>query len=294
MSANLGIEEAYSAVEEASGLLGVPCSREGLWPVLSAFTPFEGGFIFSATAGERGGDLDLTIQVPAGITDPYAHAVSHGLVPGTDHPVASLLPDLRKACSVDECLIDVGVSGGFNKVYAHFPHDVQRISRLARLPSMPGALAGNADYFDRHGLEHVAMVAIDYRSHTTNLYVPTPGGLAPDTIRSLVRGLGLPEPEPELVESARATFRVYFTLGWDSPAIRRISFARPLDLPLIRAREPEFTRFMTGTPYTYDGDRFSISIVKWSPEGVWFNGGSYYRFGPLQVELFRAFLDQRA
>ncbi|MEU1408706.1 aromatic prenyltransferase [Streptomyces sp. NPDC005728] len=290
MSAHLGIEEAYSAVEKASALLDVPCSRDRLWPILNVFTPFEGGFIFSATAGERGEDLDLTIQVPRSIADPYAHAVSNGLIPKTDHPVASLLSDLQKGCSVDECLIDVGVVGGFNKIYVHFPRDIQGVAQLCELPSMPRALADNAGYFARHGLDGVAMIAIDYRNHTTNLYFPTPGGLEPQTIRSLVRGLGLPEPEEELVESATKTFRVYFTLGWDSSTIERISFARTLDLPLIRAREPEFARFMTGTPYTYDGDRFSISIVKWSPGGAWFNGGSYYQFGPLQREVFRNFL----
>ncbi|MEX1656935.1 aromatic prenyltransferase [Streptomyces pseudovenezuelae] len=290
MPENLGIEEAFSAVEKASALLNVPCSRDKLWPILKLFTPFEGGFIFSATAGERGGDLDLTIQVPRSITDPYAHALSNDLIPQTNHPVASLLADLQKGCSVEECLIDVGVVGGFNKIYVHFPRDMQTVAQLVDLPSMPHALADNAGYFARHGLDGVAMIAIDYRHHTTNLYFPTPGGLEPDTIRSLIRELGLPEPEEELVESARQTFRVYFTLGWDSSTIERISFARILDLPLIRSREPEFTRFMTGTPYTYDGDRFSISIVKWAPEGAWFNGGSYYQFGPLQREVFRKFL----
>ncbi|MFD0317910.1 aromatic prenyltransferase [Streptomyces flavalbus] len=281
-------EDVYAAVEETAGLLNVPCAREKVGPVLEAFAPFEGGFIFSATAGERGGDLDLTIQVPRAIPDPYAHALERGLLPRTGHPVGSLLSDLDGRGFVEEYLIDVGVVGGLNKVYVHFPHAVQGVAALSSVPSMPSALAANADFFARHDLDGVAMIAIDYRHETVNLYFPTPGGMEPKTVLSLLQEMGLPEPDEELLESVRKTFRVYFTLGWDSSRIERISFARPADMPLIRARtEPEMVRFLTGSPYTYDGERFSISIVKWSPEGQWFNAGSYYQFGPLQREVFK-------
>ncbi|MEU3254578.1 aromatic prenyltransferase [Streptomyces sp. NPDC006997] len=281
-------EDVYAAIEKTAGLLNVPCAREKFGPVLDAFEPFEGGVIFSATAGARGGDLDLTIQVPRAIPDPYAHALERGLLPRTDHPVGSLLSDLDGRGFVEEYLIDVGVVGGLNKVYVHFPHAVQGVAALSSVPSMPPALAANADFFARHDLDGVAMIAIDYRNETTNLYFPTPGGMEPETVASMLRETGLPEPEEELLESVRKTFRVYFTLGWNSSRIDRVSFARPLDMPLVKARvEPEMVRFLTGSPYTYDGERFSISIVKWSPEGQWFNAGSYYQFGPLQREVFK-------
>ncbi|MGW0877380.1 aromatic prenyltransferase [Streptomyces sp. NPDC002740] len=291
MPGTAGVEEVYAAIEEAAALLDVPCSRDTVGPILTAFAPFEGGVIFSASAGERhAGDLDLTIQVPRRIADPYAHALANGFLEKTDHPVGSLLSDLHERCSIDEYLIDFGVVGGFNKVYVHFPRDVQSVSQLAAVPSIPPALAENAGFFARHGLDDVAMIAIDYRNRTTNLYFQVPG-IEPKVILSMLQELGLPEPEQELLESAGKTFRVYVTLGWDSSKIERISFARSLDLPVIQARvEPEIKRFVTGTPYTYEGERFSISIVKWSPDGEWFNVGSYYQFGPLQWEVLRKIL----
>ncbi|WP_405791510.1 aromatic prenyltransferase [Streptomyces sp. NBC_01506] len=287
MSPAAGVEDVYAAVEESARLLDVPCSRERVWPVLTAFEPFEGGIIFSASAGERhAGDLDLTVQVPRRIADPYAHAVSNGLLDPTDHPVGDLLADIQERCSVNEFLIDFGVVGGFNKVYVHFPRDVQGVVKLAGIPSMPRAVAENTDFFARHGLHEVAMVSIDYRRRTVNLYFPLPDGIKARAVASILRDLGLPEPEESLLQSARKTFRVYFTLGWDSPVIERVSFARRLDLPVVKDRvEPEIVRFVTGTPYTYPGERFSISMVKWSPDGQWFNVGSYFQFGPLQWEV---------
>lgn len=292
MSKAAGVEDVYSAIEESARLLNVPCARDKVLPILTAFEPFEGGIIFSASAGERhSGDLDLTIQVPRRITDPYAHALSNGFVPETDHPVATLLSDIREQCPVNEYLLDFGVVSGFNKIYVHFPRDLQGVSKLAGIPSMPRAVAENAEFFARHGMDGVAMLSIDYQRKTVNLYFHFPAGLEQKNIVSMLHDLGLPEPEERLVESATKTFRVYCTLDWDSSKIERISFARSLDLPLIEDRaEPEITRFVTGTPYTYPGDRFSISIVKWSPDGQWFNVGSYYQFGPLQWEVLKKVL----
>ncbi|KOV57864.1 aromatic prenyltransferase [Streptomyces sp. MMG1121] len=287
MSGSTDVETVYAAIEEAAGLLNLSCSPGTVRPILNAFEPFEGGIIFSASAGEgHAGDLDLTVQVPRRIEDPYAHALAHGFVPRTDHPVSTLLSDLGERVRVDEHLIDFGVIGGFNKIYVHFPRDVQGVAQLAAAPSMPRALADNAAFFARHGLDDVAMIAIDYRNRTVNPYFTFPDGLEAKTISSMLSDLGLPEPDEELVESARKAFRVYVTLGWDSSVIERISFARSLDLPVIRSRvEPEMVEFVTGTPYTYDGERFSISIVKWSAGDEWFNAGSYYQFGPLQREV---------
>lgn len=287
MSAQADIETVHSAIEEAAGLLNLTCSPGTVRPILEAFGPFEGGVIFSASAGEgHAGDLDLTIQVPRAIDDPYTHALTHGFVPHTDHPVSTLLSDLKEHVSVDEYLIDFGVIAGFNKIYVHFPRDLQGVAQLAALPSMPRALADNAELFARHGLDNVAMLSIDYHKRTINPFFTFSNGLEAKTISSLLHELGVVEPDEELVESSSKIFRAYPTLGWESSKIDRISFARSLDLPTIRPRvEPEIVRFVTGTPYTYDGERFSISIVKWSPDDTWFNVGSYFQFGPRQREV---------
>ncbi|WP_234320228.1 aromatic prenyltransferase [Streptomyces sp. SBT349] len=285
------MEDVYAAIEKTAGLLNVPCSRDKVWPILMGFGPFEGGIIFSTSTGAHAGDLDLTIQVASGIDDPYAHAVSKGFLPETDHPVGELLADIEKQCTVNEYLIDCGVVGGLNKIYVHFPRDLQTVPALAEIPSMPRALGENAGFFARHGLENVTMIAIDYRRRTMNPYFTFPTGIDPETIRSMLREIGVPEPEEEFLESSGKSFRVYTTFSWDSPRIERISFARRLDRPVITPRvEPEITRFLTGSPYTYDGERFSIQMIKWSPDEQWFSAGSYYQFGPLQWEVLKNIL----
>jgi hypothetical protein len=296
MSGAAAVEEIYSAIEESARLLDVPCARDKVWPILTAYGDAlaDVAIIFSVSTGSH--EFDYTIQVPTGIDDPYAHALSNGFVAETDHPVGALLSDIRARISVSEYFFDCGVVGGFQKLYASFPHDLQEVSTVAGIPSMPPAVAENAGFFAHHGLADATLIGIDYKRKTMNVYFQLPaavaGNLEPKSIRSMLREIGMPEPDEQMLELACHSYRIYVTLSWDSSKIARISFApqprQGLDLSAIQARlEPEIKQFMGGTPYVYAGERISISVPKWSADGGHFNLGSYYQISP-QLKAFIA------
>jgi len=134
-----------------------------------------------ATGARYTGDLDWRFTVPTDV-DPYAIAVSDGLTTATDHPVGALLSDIRRRCPIDSYGIDFGVVGGFKKIYSFFPpDDMQRLSTLVDLPSMPRSLADNASFFARHGLDgdKVNVFGIDYPHRTVNVYF---GGLPAEVL----------------------------------------------------------------------------------------------------------------
>ena len=299
MSGDTGAEKLYSAVEESARLVGATFARDDVRPILAAYegTFDGGGIIFSAQIGGNGlGELEYTVQV-SGIDDPYAHALAHGFLEKTDHPVGTLLSEVKERIRVDEYFIDCGVTGGFKKVYANFPRGLRSVSEIARIPSAPPALTGNADLFARYGLDEAALIGIDYRRKTMNVYFQLPperaGHLRRTTILSMLRDIGLPQPDERMLRFACTAYRIYATFSWDSPTIQRISFAplpcRGLDLSALPARlEPQIERFMRNAPLTYTGGRISASAVKWSPLGEFLDLGSYYQISPLQLKIFTA------
>ncbi|MBL1087404.1 hypothetical protein JK359_36565 [Streptomyces actinomycinicus] len=281
-------EKLYSAIEEAARLVGAACSREKVWPVLTTF----GGarenamVVFSVLTGERhAGHLDYCLTIPPEIGDPYAHALANGLVTETGHPVGSLLSDIHaQGWEVSEHFTDCSAVNGFKKIYAHFPRDLQKVSKLADLPAMPRAVAENLALFDRYGLDDVAMIGIDYKSRTISLYFQfTPETRPePETLRSMLRDIGLPEPSEPMLEFAHKAFRANFTLSWDSTKIARVAFAPPLgtglNLSEVPARvEPHIERFATTAPRAYAGERMNLFAVKWLPTGEFLEVCSYYQ-----------------
>lgn len=297
MSGTTVAEEVYSTIEESARLVGAPCSRDRVWPVLTAFGDAlpQAGLVLSVSTGEHPpGELDYTITVPSGAGDPYAVALSSGLVTETGHPVATLLSDIGARVAVSEHLIDCGVVGGFSKIYAHFPYDMLGVRELADIPSMPRAVAENAGLFARHHLNDVAMIGIDYTRRTVNLYFAR----LPDEFRearnllSLHREIGLPEQSGKMLEFAQNSFRAYVTLGWDSPRIERICFARPparnWDPSALPVRiDPDIEKFVRGSRRTYAGEPLVIAAVKWTPEGEYLNLGPYCRLSPLMRNLLQ-------
>ncbi|WP_019819569.1 aromatic prenyltransferase [Saccharomonospora saliphila] len=291
----------YSAIEEAAGLMGAPCSRERVWPILTAYGDgiSEAGIVFSVQTGERhAGELDYTITVPADGPDPYTSALSNGFLEATQHPVGTLLSDIRARCHISEYFIDCGVVGGFNKVYAHFPHDPLSVERLAEVPSLPRSLADNLGFFLRHALRDVAMIAIDYRKKTVNLYFAQLSAecLRSANIRAMLRESGLSELDGPMLDFALGSFRIYVTLAWDSAGVERISFASLMSSGWVNAAlsefpvriEPEIERFVKNAPQAYSGDRVRILAIKSSPGDECLNFGSYYQISPVVRNLLAA------
>ncbi|MEU8960047.1 aromatic prenyltransferase [Streptomyces sp. NPDC048518] len=293
-----GIDRVYAAIEEAARLAGVACAPDKVRPILSAYAQGleQAGVVYSVSSTEHApADLDYTVTVPTSSGDPYATALAHGFLQATDHPVGGLLAALQERCAIAEYLIDGGVLGGFSKIYAHFPQDVQPVAELAALPGMPHALAGHAALFQRHGLSHVAMTGIDYRRRTVNLYFTqlSEACLAPQNIRALHRALALPEPDEQMLAFAGRSFRIYTTLSWDSPGVERICYAPPpargfdpAALPVAITGQVE--RFVREAPRAYEGDPIVIAAVKWESGGRYLNLGPYHQLSPLMRQVISA------
>ncbi len=299
MSQGTEAEKLYSAIEETSRLVGASFSRDRLWPILDAFQDAllpDGAVIFSAqiNAGEVG-ELEYTVQVSPGAEGPYPRALAAGLLESTDHPVGSVLAELGELVHVDDWFIDGDITNGFKKVYAQFPRSLQKVTEIANLPSMPRAVTDNADLFARHGLEEVALVGVNYQRASVNLYFQLPADVAGDfpaeTVRSLLRDMGLPDPDEKMLAYATKAYRVYATLTWDSSQIHRIAFAPMpspgLDLSALPARlDPELVRFLRSTPYSYTGERINGSAAKWSAAGDHLDLAVYHQIPPRLLRMF--------
>lgn len=305
MSATTDSADLYSAIEESAGQLGLPCARETVWPILDAYAQAlpHAVIAFRVGTGERyTGDLDWRFTVPNDV-DPYAIAVAKGLTPSTGHPVSATLADIRDRCPIGSYGIDFGVVGGFKKIYTFFPpEDMQKLSTFADMPSMPHGLAEHCDFFARHGLDgdKVNVFGIDYQHRTVNAYFGAlpPECLEPDTVRSMIHELGLPEPSETVLKLGQRAFGIYATLGWGSSQVERYCFAimasESDDLP-VRI-EPKIEQFLKSVPYGADDGRFIYYA------GVSVNGEenfklqSYFRWQPRMLDqmLLSDAVDNRA
>jgi hypothetical protein len=106
---------------------------------------------------------------------------------------------------------------------------------------------------------------MDYRHRTVNLYFDalSPETLEPDSVRSILRDLELPEPSERLLTLSRRAFGFYATLGWDSPKIERSAFSilikDPADLPV--PVEPEIEKFLASMRRRAADDKFLYYVA---------------------------------
>lgn len=300
MSQATEVEDVYSAIEESAQRVGAPCSREKIVPILTAYGDAlaDAGIVLSVSTGEHPpAELDYTITVPTQGPDPYATAVEHGFVARTDHPAATLLSDIREQVPVSEYFIDGGVVAGFSKIYAHFPFDPLTVERLAALPSMPRAVAENADLFARYGLDKVQMISMDYKKRQVNLYFNDLKRqyLEPASVVAMATELGLHVPSELGLEFCKGAFAVYPTLSWDTGKIERLCFAvistDPNLVPSTDERDVElFRNYATKAPYSYVGEQRTLVYgITLSPHEEYYKLGAYYHITDVQRQLVKAF-----
>lgn len=300
MSGTTELADLYSVIEESARLLDVACSRDKVWPILTAYEDVipQSAIAFRVeTSARRGGDLSCRFTMIPKSVDPYALALSNGLTAETDHPVASLNSDIAGRCPIDNYGVDFGVVGGFTKTYQFFPpDDMQELAKLADIPSMPRGLAENASFFARHGVDdNVALTAMDYAHKTVNVYFKTPDGyLEPMTITSILRDLELPDPSEHLLKLGQEAGGFYVTLNWDSSRIQRICFSAMTSDPmaLTGQLEPKIEQLARNAPNSDAavGRRF-ICYVASSPGGEYYKLSSFYRSQPDVVRLWREYED---
>lgn len=290
MSGTSEVAELYATIEESARLLNVACSRDKAWPILSAYGDafVHPGSVVAfrvATALRYLGELDCRFRTHPDNRDPYATALSNDLIAETDHPIGSLLSDVHERFFVESHGIDFGVVGGFKKIYAAFnPVELQELSKLANISSMPRSLAENVEFFTRHGLnDRVAGIAIDYPSRTVNVYfndLPAES-YEPKTILDTVRELGMAEPSEQMLKLGEKSFGLYVTLGWDSTKIERICYAATTtDLTTLPVPvEPEIEKFVKNVPYGGDERKFVYGVAL-LPQGEYYKLESHYKWTP--------------
>jgi len=285
------------AMQEAARLLDLDCSRDKVWPVLTAYQDVLAAavIVFSMASGRRATELDFSISMPPEHGDPYAVALSNGLTEETDHPIGAVLSDTQERCPVGMYAIDGEITGGFKKAYTFFPtDDLPGLSKLADIPSMPRSVAENASLFARHGLDKVQMTSVDYKRRQVNLYFGdlSAESLEPQAILSMLREMGLQEPDGQGLEFAKRSFAVYPTLSWDSAKIERICFAViTTDPTTVPARtEPEIWKYANNAPCTYVGEQralvYGLTLL---PDEGYYKVGSYYQISDYQRKLLKAF-----
>ncbi|HET8662646.1 MAG TPA: aromatic prenyltransferase [Micromonosporaceae bacterium] len=295
MSGTAELARLYSAIEESAQLVDAACSRDKVWPILTTYGDALAQAVIAfrvATGARRAGELDCRFTMLPKEVDPYALALANGLTTETGHPVDALLADISERFPIDCYGIDFGVVEGFKKTWSFFPpDDLQELSRLAGIPSMPRSLAANLDFFSRHGLAHNAsLIGIDYQHRTANLYfgeIPAEC-FEPKTILSILREIGLPDPSEQMLRLGEIAFGIYTTLGWESSKIERITFAvmtqDPTALPI--RLEPKIEQFVRSAPYAYDAaDRRFVYAVTSSNDGEYYKLQSYYQWRPQMLDL---------
>jgi 6-linalyl-2-O,3-dimethylflaviolin/7-geranyloxy-5-hydroxy-2-methoxy-3-methylnaphthalene-1,4-dione synthase len=237
-----------------------------------------------ATALRHVGELDCRFRTHPDDRDHYAFALSNGLTTETDHPIGALLSDVRGRYSIESHGIDFGVVGGFKKIYAAFADDLQAASKLADIPSLPGSLAENVEFFARHGLDdRVAGLGIDYPERTVNVYfneVPAEC-FESKTILSTLREIGMAEPSEQMLKLGEKAFGLYVTLGWDSSKIERICYAASTtDLTTLPVPvEPEIEKFVKSVPYAGEDRKFVYGVAL-TPHGEYYKLESHYKWKP--------------
>jgi hypothetical protein len=292
------IEEVYSAIEKSARLLDVPCSRDNVLPILTAYGDAltDAVIVFSmATGKQHAGELDYSFVMLPKDVDPYELALANGLASKTDHPVGALPGDIDERCPVESYGSDFGVVGGFKKTYSVFPvDDLQTLSTLTDIPSMPRSVADNSGFFARYGLDDkVKMIGIDYEHRTMNLYFALlpPEFRDPDTVVTMLREIGLPEPSERMLEFVQNSFSIYPTLSWDTSRIERICFATitPGSMPLPAGIESDVELFANHAPQEYEGERMLVHGMTESSNGEYYKLGAYYRLPPMARKLMVTF-----
>ncbi|GAA2916861.1 hypothetical protein GCM10020221_11080 [Streptomyces thioluteus] len=286
MSETTGIAEFYSVTEKTAQLMGVPCERDTVWPVLEAYQDVMAlptVISFRTQTGPRGaGDVDCRWTMLPKEVDPYAIALEKGLAEETDHPVGKLLEEIHQAFPIGGYGFDYGVVGGFKKTWTFFPAPApQPAAKLVELPSMPRSVADNMAFFEKYGLEEIVnTIGIDYAKRTVNLYFnPSEREFfEAEGIRSVLRDAGMPEPSEGLLKFCEQAFGIYLTLSWDSSKIERVTFAvkttDPLGLPV--QVDPVIEKIVKDAPYTA-GEQYVYGIAA-TPKGENHKIQSYYQW----------------
>ncbi|MBI5960652.1 MAG: hypothetical protein HY866_18075 [Chloroflexi bacterium] len=222
----------------AAKIVDAPVDSEGLTQNLSVFARF-----FSPTAEDTAVAYRITTHKKdvsmryinfAVRHNPYEMAAANGLIERDGHPIEDLIDQLEPQIDLFGYGSDIAVSHGFEKVWPFFA--MKPIQDIAKLPALPDAVRQHRDYFAKHKMEQVSVMAIDYYHKSLNLYFLMrgpdgtfkPGGTyTREQWVEMFTDLGFAHPTDAELDIFMQAFVVYPTFSWDSQEIERLCVCMP-------------------------------------------------------------------
>jgi hypothetical protein len=128
--------------------------------------------------------------------------------------------------------------------------------------------------------ENVTLIGVDYEHRTANVYFgEVDECLEPDTIRAMLRDMGMPQPSEQMLNFAQQSFGFYATLSWDSPKIERFCYSAitPDPVALLDRIEPKIEHFLKTIPYGVD-DPKAVYVATSPADGEYYKIQSYYQW----------------
>lgn len=262
---NTDLTDLLSDTVKAANVVGVPCDKEKVWPLIKAYGDrFADSSLAFRTTTHPQHQRDLSLRYTNFFTphDPYAIAVENGFLVEEGHPIEKLMYEAQERFPMFGHGIDISVRNGLEKIWPWFRGRMP-IEEIAALPSIPKAVGDHIEYFKKYNLNGVILFALDYRNKTMNLYfIDPPGTYTPDQIGGMIGDLGFKVPPQEELELNTTCTFIYHTFRWDSPQVERLCYVLSAPEEAMPAHmDPIFEQFIKGVPHKSETAFFTYNTT---------------------------------
>lgn len=170
-------------------------------------------------------DVNFRYMTPYVEHNPVARLREAGVLEESGRPVDLLTDEVIDTLPV-WWGVDVSLHRGFQKVWPFF-HELPTLHDVLNLKHIPDSLRRFGDRLDSLGLDKFAIMALDFRNETMNLYTEMlkPGRFDRDQVISMIGDVEDGAPSEEEVARNRDVVSCYYTFDWRSDSPRRLCFA---------------------------------------------------------------------
>ncbi|MEC3918359.1 aromatic prenyltransferase [Nocardia sp. CDC160] len=267
MSTVVTLDQLRRDLREFARLAEVDYDPTVVDPILEALEPqWTTSLIGVRTTTHPVARRELNVRFMSSGDNPVPPLLHAGLLEFTGHPMESLLIDIPAAVPVLYG-VDAGVNRGLEKIWM-LPARPFGVDEILDLPGIPKSVHAHAGHLRAYGGE-IAIVALDFRNGTVNLYsqVLPPGRLTTADITTILSDLGFVAATARELELLSQTFNLYRTFSWTDPHMRRICFpVRYQAATFPRGLDPVLDRFVAGAPYAGTGDRGFTFYAAYGPD----------------------------
>jgi len=259
------LKQMKSDIIKAAQAVHAPYSEETIQHTFDTFSGFNRGAIQFRTTNkpEDHRRLDVRYEEIGSTERPIDIAHRAGLIPDNDEPVNKLLLQVYDEFPYVGDGVDFDAKDGFTKLW-FFPKGKIQVERLFSLPAMPSSVSENASFYDKHLLDEVYILGIDYRARSMNIYMQLTKSEqhTHNAITNMIQDLGFVVPNEQVIEYSLPAISVALTFRWDSPSIERICFfvVHENAAKTPRNIDPIANSFLDGAPQLGD----SIYQLSWT------------------------------